>query len=368
MTSSVSFQSVRKTYGDGVALHGLDLDIAPGEFVALLGPSGSGKTTTLNLLAGLIDADDGEIRIGDRVVNDVTPDRRDIAMVFQNYALYPHLTVFENLEFPLKARDRRIAAAEVERRIDRVAGALGLGELLHRYPKELSGGQQQRVALGRAMIRDPKVFLLDEPLSNLDARLRIRMRRDIKALHETIGSTIVYVTHDQAEAMTLANRIAVFSEGRLQQFAPPGDIYSRPANRFVANFVGEREPVFLSGRLVARSGVLAFEAADAALSFPADEVRHLAHLDGNEVVLCLRAEAVRPMAPVEGGTVGTVVQVELSGPDALLYVRLDGGAEVCARAEPTEGYVKGDRIGLRVLARRVTAFDPVSGDALARWA
>jgi len=365
--TSVSFSGVRKTYGNAVALEGLDLAIAPGEFVALLGPSGSGKTTTLNLLAGLIDADGGEIRIGDRVVNDVSPDRRDIAMVFQNYALYPHLTVFENLEFPLKARDRRIAPAEVERRVERVAGTLGLGDLLHRYPKELSGGQQQRVALGRAMIRDPKVFLLDEPLSNLDARLRIRMRRDIKALHEAIGSTIVYVTHDQAEAMTLATRIAVFSEGRLQQFAPPDEIYSRPANLFVAEFVGEREPVLLEGQLVARGGRLVLETAASVLTLDPAGAGHLAHLAGRRVVLCLRAEALRPARDTTAADAATVSLVELSGPDALLYCTLDGGTEVCARADPAERFAKGDRIGLTTVGARITAFDPQTREALSRW-
>ncbi|TPQ46226.1 ABC transporter ATP-binding protein [Prosthecomicrobium hirschii] len=361
--TSVTFAGVRKTYGDTVALAGLDLAIEPGEFVALLGPSGSGKTTTLNLLAGLIDADDGEIRIGGRVVNDVTPDRRDIAMVFQNYALYPHLTVFENLEFPLRARDRRVAATVVEAKVDRVAGTLGLGDLLHRYPKELSGGQQQRVALGRAMIREPKVFLLDEPLSNLDARLRIRMRRDIKALHEAIGSTIVYVTHDQAEAMTLATRIAVFAEGRLQQFASPAEIYARPANLFVAGFLGEREPVLMAGRIETGDG-LAFVAPDGRLALDAAAARHLAPFAGRPVVLCIRAEALRPSRGTDGADGAVVAQVELSGPDAILYCRLDGGAEVVARADPADGFAKGDRIGLTADAARLTAFDPTTGAAL----
>ena len=187
--------------------------------MSLLGPSGSGKSTTLNILAGLIEADEGDIWIGGRLVNGLSPDRRDIAMVFQSYALYPHMTVFENIAFPLRARRRRQREAEIEANVTRVAEVLGVADLLSRYPKELSGGQQQRVALGRAMVRDPKVFLLDEPLSNLDARLRMRMRHDLKALHRRIGSTIVYVTHDQAEAMSMSSRIAVFNEGALQQFA-----------------------------------------------------------------------------------------------------------------------------------------------------
>jgi ABC-type sugar transport system ATPase subunit len=364
--TSVSFSGVRKTYGEAIALEGLDLAIAPGEFVALLGPSGSGKTTTLNLLAGLVDADEGEIRIGDQVVNHLTPDRRNIAMVFQNYALYPHMTVHENLAFPLQARDRRIGADAVAQRVERVAETLGLGELLHRYPKELSGGQQQRVALGRAMIRDPQVFLLDEPLSNLDARLRIRMRRDIKALHQAIGSTIVYVTHDQSEAMTLADRIAIFSEGRLQQFARPSQIYSQPANLFVASFVGEREPALLEGVLTAEEGRLSFQAGADVLDLGTDEISHLQPLAGRRVVLCLREEAVRPVRDARGAG-ALVTMVELSGPESVLTCQLPGGAELFARADPALGITRGQRIGLSVTPARVTAFDPDNQDLLSRW-
>jgi len=364
--SSVTFSGVSKHYGDAIALDRLDLAIDAGEFVALLGPSGSGKTTTLNLLAGLIEADEGEIRIGDRIVNDVTPDKRDIAMVFQNYALYPHMTVFENLEFPLQARDGRIAAAEVERRVGKVAGTLGLGELLHRYPKELSGGQQQRVALGRAMIRDPHVFLLDEPLSNLDARLRIRMRRDIKALHKAIGSTIVYVTHDQAEAMSLADRIAVFAGGKLQQFATPAELYGNPTNLFVAGFVGEREPAFLTGSFDLHDGRLRFASDDAALALPIAEARHLAHLVARRVVLCVRAEALR--VERDGPGVPAIVSdVELYGAEAIVYARLEQGAELPCRAEASAGFKPGEGIRLTAIAARLTAFDPDTQRALTRW-
>ena len=364
--SSVTFSGVSKHYGDTIALERLDLEIAAGEFVALLGPSGSGKTTTLNLLAGLIEADAGEIRIGTRIVNDLSPDKRDIAMVFQNYALYPHMTVFENLEFPLQARDARIADAEVEKRVEKVAGTLGLGALLHRYPKELSGGQQQRVALGRAMIRDPQVFLLDEPLSNLDARLRIRMRRDIKALHKEIGSTIVYVTHDQAEAMSLADRIAVFAGGRLQQFATPAQIYANPANLFVAGFVGEREPVFLTGEISLRDGLICFTSADAALEMPMADAPHLAHLASRRVMLCIRAEALR-VERTGPGIPAIIADVELYGAEAIVYARLDQGAELPCRAEASAAFEPGERIFLTVIAARVTAFDPDTQLALARW-
>src|SRR5690606_12284141 len=204
--SAVTFNSVSKRYGAITALDDLDLVIGEGEFVSLLGPSGSGKSTTLNLLAGLISADSGSIHIGEREITHLPPEQRDLAMVFQNYALYPHMTVAENIAFPLEARKPRPDKADIARRVERVADTLGVGNLLARYPKEISGGQQQRVALGRAMVRDPRVFLLDEPLSNLDARLRVRMRRDLKELHRQLGSTIVYVTHDQSEAMTLSDR------------------------------------------------------------------------------------------------------------------------------------------------------------------
>ena len=359
----VTFTAVSKRYDDAMALDRLDLAIAEGEFVALLGPSGSGKTTTLNLLAGLIEADEGEIRIGERVVNDLTPDKRDVAMVFQNYALYPHMTVFENLEFPLQARDYRIATAEVERRVGSVAETLGLGELLHRYPKELSGGQQQRVALGRAMIRDPRVFLLDEPLSNLDARLRIRMRRDIKALHRKLGSTIVYVTHDQAEAMTLADRIAVFANGRLQQFASPAEIYGRPANLFVAGFVGEREPSLLVGTLTRDSGRIRFVGADAELSLPIADAPHLRHHTGR-ATLCLRAEA---LTVASDGVAATVIDVEHAGVEAVAYVRLAQGAELCCRIEAAAAPGPGETIRVAPVGARLHAFDPDSQLSLANW-
>jgi len=364
--ANVSFSGVSKVYGDAIALAELDLSIAQGEFVALLGPSGSGKTTTLNLLAGLIDADEGEIRIGDRVVNDVTPDKRDIAMVFQNYALYPHMTVFENLEFPLKARDRNVATAVVENRVGTVAETLGLGELLHRYPRELSGGQQQRVALGRAMIRDPKVFLLDEPLSNLDARLRIRMRRDIKALHKAIGSTIIYVTHDQAEAMTLADRIAVFAGGRLQQFGSPAEIYGRPANKFVAGFVGEREPAMLSGSLSVEGASLRFAGPDARFDMPLASARQLAHLGGRAVELCVRPEAVS--VSNSGAAIPAVItDVEIDGPGLFAYARVADGAELSFHLDANQSLRVGDALGLGLQGGRLTAFDPQTQLALARW-
>ncbi len=355
--AAVTFARVSKRYGATTALDALDLEIGDGEFVSLLGPSGSGKTTTLNLLAGLLDADDGDIRIGGQRVNDVPPDRRDIAMVFQNYALYPHMTVFENVAFPLEARRPKPKADEIATKVERVAAMLGVKDLLHRYPRELSGGQQQRVALGRAMVRDPKVFLLDEPLSNLDARLRIRMRHDIKQLHAAIGSTIVYVTHDQAEAMTLSSRIAVFNHGRLQQYAPPDAIYNRPANMFVANFVGEREVTFLHGRL-AREGAHALFAGDALrFRLPGAAAPLAAALD-RPAVIGIRAEAVAARGDGGGALPGTVTVTELSGPDQIAYVRVADGVELACRADPAQRLARDMTVTLDFVAPRLLAFDP----------
>jgi ABC-type sugar transport system ATPase subunit len=363
--SSVVFENVTKRFGKVEALSQLDLAVDEGEFVSLLGPSGSGKTTTLNLLAGLMPMDEGEIRIGGRVVSHLPPDKRDIAMVFQNYALYPHMTVFENLAFPLKARPPRPSAAEIDKRVRKVAATLGVAEFLARYPKELSGGQQQRVALGRAMIRDPRVFLLDEPLSNLDARLRIRMRHDIKALHAAIRSTIIYVTHDQAEAMTLSSRIAVFNKGRLQQFAPPEEVYDRPANMFVANFVGEREINFLHGKVAAAGSHPCFEGHG--MSLLLDGVAGVDCLSpGQDVVLGVRAEGLMPNAGRSGES-ATVTQVELAGPDLIVYARPAAAAdlELCCRAETGVRYQAGERIGIALNPSRVHLFDPRTERSLA---
>jgi len=358
--SDVTFHAVSKSFGTVAALESLDLAIASGEFVSLLGPSGSGKTTTLNLLAGLIDADRGTIRIGARDVTDLPPDKRDIAMVFQNYALYPHMTVFENVAFPLRARRPRLAEADIERRVERVVATLGIAELLARYPREISGGQQQRVALGRAMIRDPKVFLLDEPLSNLDARLRIRMRHDLKALHSAIRSTIVYVTHDQAEAMTLSTRIAVFDKGRLQQFATPDEIYNQPANAFVANFVGDRETNFLDGTL--REGAGGLDIAGSGWALTLARPAPAGATAGGAVRIGVRPEALTPVdAAGENVVDAEIAQTELAGPELFFYARLSGGAELGCRFVPSAALARGQRVRLRFDQHRVHLFDPTTG-------
>ena len=364
--SHVTFSAVSKRFGKVVALDKLDLAIEKGEFVSLLGPSGSGKTTTLNLLAGLLPIEEGEIRIDGKRVNDLSPDKRDIAMVFQNYALYPHMTIFENIAFPLKAKRGRFAPAEIETRVASVAEMLGVGDLLARYPKELSGGQQQRVALGRAMVRDPKVFLLDEPLSNLDARLRIRMRQDIKALHARIGSTIVYVTHDQAEAMSMSSRIAVFAKGQLQQFASPADIYNRPANLFVAGFVGEREINQFPARLARADGAAKLDAGAFAIDLAPEAALDAAL--GRDLVAGIRAESLEPQeAPAQGTIAGEVALAELIGPDLILQVKI-GALKLDCRSDPRMGFKPGDRVHLKPRPDAVHLFDRQTTDNVRRYA
>ncbi|HEV2590727.1 MAG TPA: sn-glycerol-3-phosphate ABC transporter ATP-binding protein UgpC, partial [Gaiellaceae bacterium] len=244
--ASITFDDVTKTYGDGfLAVSDLNLEIKDSEFVVLVGPSGCGKTTALRMIAGLEEISGGEIRIGDRVVNNLPPGDRDVAMVFQNYALYPHMTVAENIGFAL--RMRKVPKAEARQRIQETARVIGLTDHLDRKPRQLSGGQRQRVAMGRAIVREPQVFLMDEPLSNLDAKLRVQMRVELKKRHLRLGTTAIYVTHDQVEAMTLGNRIAVLSDGKLQQLGTPQEVYDSPANLFVASFIGSPPMNLLRG-------------------------------------------------------------------------------------------------------------------------
>jgi ABC-type sugar transport system ATPase subunit len=302
---NVSFASVTKRFdGGAVAVDDLSLEIHDGEFMIFVGPSGCGKTTALRMIAGLERPTVGAIRIGDQVVNDISAKDRDIAMVFQNYALYPHMTVARNLGYPL--RQRHIGRAEVGRRVGEVARMLGLEELLGRRPAQLSGGQRQRVAMGRALVREPEVFLLDEPLSNLDAKLRVQMRAELKRLHARLGITTVYVTHDQVEAMTLGHRIAVMSQGRLQQIGRPQDVYDTPCNVFVAGFIGSPPMNLLHGRAEdgrVRAGDLEFEC-------PAPD---------GEVILGLRPEALRRVGADGAGLDLEVAVVESLGDEVIVH-------------------------------------------------
>src|SRR6188508_638144 len=245
--ASVGIRDVKKAFGTTHVIHGVNISIADGEFVVLVGPSGCGKSTLLRMIAGLENITAGEIRIGERVVNNVPPKERDIAMVFQNYALYPHMTVADNMAFSMKLRGA--PQSEIDERVNRAAGILGLSQLLGRYPRQLSGGQRQRVAMGRAIVRDPQVFLFDEPLSNLDAKLRVQMRTEIKELHQRLKTTSIYVTHDQIEAMTMADKIVVMNGGRVEQIGTPLELYDQPANLFVAGFIGSPAMNFLKGEV-----------------------------------------------------------------------------------------------------------------------
>jgi multiple sugar transport system ATP-binding protein len=289
--SGVTLKNLTKAFKEVVAVNDLNLDIRDKEFMVLVGPSGCGKTTALRMIAGLEEATEGEILIGSRLVNDVSPKDRDIAMVFQNYALYPHMTVFDNMAFGLKLR--KVPRAEIQRRVDEVAKMLGLDTLLQRKPKQLSGGQRQRVALGRAIVREPAVFLMDEPLSNLDAKLRVQTRAELIKLHRRLGITTVYVTHDQVEAMTMGDRIAVMSDGLLQQVDTPLHLYNRPANKFVAGFIGSPAMNFADAA-VQRAGSetwLQFE-GDLRLRLPQDKAAALDDYVGKSVTFGIRPEDI----------------------------------------------------------------------------
>jgi multiple sugar transport system ATP-binding protein len=342
--ATVSFREVVKDFGKTRVLHGISLDIGDGEFVVLVGPSGCGKSTLLRMLAGLEDISGGSIAIDGRVVNDLDSKDRDIAMVFQSYALYPHMTVRDNMGFSLRLRDEKRSL--IAERVAQAAKILNLGPYLGRYPRELSGGQRQRVAMGRAIVRDPKVFLFDEPLSNLDAKLRVAMRSEIKALHQRLKTTTVYVTHDQIEAMTMADRIAVMNEGRIEQLGQPLALYDRPANLFVAQFIGSPAMNIFDG--VVRSG-----AVDALGSrWPA-----AAGAEGQKVKYGLRPEHLEPAST---GIAAEVVVVEPMGAETEILVKVgDTNLTVITRGRSTAG--PGDRVFLAPQAAHVHLFDAQTG-------
>ena len=298
----VEFREVSKVFGDGTrAVDRLDLEIANGEFMVLVGPSGCGKTTALRMVAGLEEITDGTVRIGDRVVNDLSPKSRDIAMVFQSYALYPHLTVRDNVAFPLKMK--RTPKDEIRRRVQEAARILDLEPLLGRKPRALSGGQRQRVAMGRAIVREPAVFLMDEPLSNLDAKLRVQMRADIKRIQAELGVTTIYVTHDQVEAMTMGHRVAVMRKGELQQVAPPQELYDRPVNLFVGGFIGSPAMNMLEARIERTNGGLAAVLGETRLALDDETLSRrpaLQAYEGREVVLGIRPEDLDDAALANG--------------------------------------------------------------------
>ena len=350
--ASVAIRDVRKAYGATQVIHGVNVEIKDGEFVILVGPSGCGKSTLLRMIAGLENISGGEIRIGERVVNDVPPKERDIAMVFQNYALYPHMTVYDNMGFSLKLRSA--PKDEIRQRVEKAAGILNLMPLLERYPRQLSGGQRQRVAMGRAIVRNPQVFLFDEPLSNLDAKLRVAMRAEIKELHQRLKTTTVYVTHDQIEAMTMADKIVVMHDGIVEQIGAPLELYDRPGNLFVAGFIGSPSMNFLKGRLASEGGKAVFRSAGG-LAFPAGNPA--AGAIGKSVTFGFRPEH---LALAAGGVQVQVVVVEPTGSETQVVVKSGAEEFVCLFRERVTAK-PGETIGVTPDPALVHLFDGESG-------
>ena len=324
---AIEFRNLTKRFGQQVVVDELSLTIDDGEFVVLLGPSGCGKSTTLRMLAGLEEVTSGDILVGNERVNDVPPQRRDLAMVFQNYALYPHLSVAENIAYPL--RIRKLSREQITSKVERVAGLLEIAHLLARKPRELSGGERQRVALARAIVREPRAYLMDEPLSNLDARLRVQMRGELKRLQHELGTTTIYVTHDQAEAMTLAHRVAVMHRGKLQQFDTPLSVYNRPANRFVAEFVGSPSMNFIDGRIEPETQTFRTDQISLRLTRLVEGARGI---EGGAVTLGIRPEHIRvSFVRRDGWLVARVYVTELMGSETFVFLTL-GNERIIARA------------------------------------
>ncbi len=349
--AKVQLKGIRKTYGQGpkavAAIHGITAAIADGEFVVMVGPSGCGKSTLLRMVAGLEEVTEGEILIGERIVNQLEPKERDIAMVFQNYALYPHMSVYDNMAYGL--RIRHLSKAEIEMRVQKAAAILELGALLQRTPRQLSGGQRQRVAMGRAIVREPAVFLFDEPLSNLDAKLRVQMRLELQKLHRTLGTTSLYVTHDQVEAMTLGQRLIVMNSGRAEQIGTPAEVYGRPASMFVAGFIGSPPMNLLQGR-VSADGTQFDCSPGVAVALPAPH-RELA---GRECVLGVRPEHLFAGRP---GLALVVEMVEVLGADLLVHGRL-GQQSLVLRAPAAMPVAVGARITAGFDLAALHWFDP----------
>ncbi len=354
----IRFENVGKRYPNGfVALAGLDLDVRDKEFLVLLGPSGCGKSTTLNMIAGLEEVTDGTLRFDDAVMNDVPPHRRDVAMVFQSYALYPHKTVYDNIAFGLKMRKH--PKDEIDRRVRDAARRLEIEPLLQRRPDQLSGGQRQRVALGRAMVRQPQVFLMDEPLSNLDAALRISMRAEIKQLHQAMQTTFVYVTHDQAEALTLADRIVVMRSGVVQQVGTPDEIYERPRNMFVASFLGNPPINFLEGRLVREGENVLFVRGGLRIPLVDPLATALREHGGREVVLGIRAEDVAEHGQQGPQLQGRILSVLPVGSDRFVELEVEG-RKVFLRLGKEAQYREGEHAALGLNLHRLHVFDKAS--------
>ena len=363
--AEVNLRQVVKKYGDVEAVRSIDLDIPNNEFVVLVGPSGCGKSTTLRMIAGLEEITAGDIAIGGEVVNDLPPKDRDIAMVFQNYALYPHMTSFENMAFGLKLR--KFPKAEIKSRVEQAAHILDITELLERRPKALSGGQRQRVAMGRAIVRNPKVFLFDEPLSNLDAKLRVQMRTEIKRVHQKVKTTTVYVTHDQVEAMTLADRVVVMNQGRIEQIGPPQELYHKPRTRFVAGFIGSPAMNFLPCTVEAHGDGLRVRLSDTiALPVPAGRAAQYRAAVGKEMIFGLRPEHITEPKPGNGAAAGAtdfasvLDVVEPMGMETMVFFAING-TEVCGRVDPLAAGEAGTSMRLHANMDHMHLIDPATG-------
>jgi len=365
--AEVTLRQVTKTYDDTPAVRGIDLQILDKEFVVLVGPSGCGKSTTLRMIAGLEDITGGEILVGGAVINDVPPKDRDIAMVFQNYALYPHMTVYENMSFGLRLK--KVAKDEIRVRVENAARILDISALLERKPKQLSGGQRQRVAMGRAIVRNPKVFLFDEPLSNLDAKLRVQMRIEIKRVHQKVRTTTIYVTHDQVEAMTLADRVVVMNDGLIEQVGAPNDLYHAPKTKFVAGFIGSPAMNFAPCKLEEMAGGLQVRLNED-IAFPVPQGRagrYRPHLHRSDLLFGLRPEHIlerrsQPEPNLHAFDV-TLEVTEPMGMETLVYFRVNG-TEVCGRVNPNAGAKAGAPMRLVADLNNMHLIDDASGMVL----
>ena len=364
--ASVTYDHVFKKFGDVIAVNDLNIHIADKEFLVLVGPSGCGKTTALRCLAGLEEISEGRIMIGDRVVNDVAPKDRDIAMVFQSYALYPHMSVYDNMAFGLKLR--KVPKDEIKRRVQIAAEILGIQALLDRKPRQLSGGQRQRVAVGRAIVREPKVFLFDEPLSNLDAKLRVETRANISKLHQQLATTFIYVTHDQVEAMTMASRIAVINKGILQQIDTPQTLYDFPDNLFVAGFIGSPAMNFFKAKLTKGDGKLFVDAGPFKVEVPAERNSAYTPFVDKPVIMGIRPEDIhdihfQPPSIFPQLVEGVVDVTELMGNEIFLYITA-GEHSFVARVDPRSKVVMGERTQLVFNAANMHLFDPDTEQAI----
>jgi multiple sugar transport system ATP-binding protein len=364
--ASVTYDHVFKSFGDVVAVNDMNIEVADKEFLVLVGPSGCGKTTALRLLAGLEEISDGEIKIGDRVVNDVAPKDRDIAMVFQSYALYPHLSVHDNMAFGLKLR--KFSKEEIKRRVGEAADILGIHDLLDRKPRQLSGGQRQRVAVGRAIVREPKVFLFDEPLSNLDAKLRVAMRAEINKLHQRLQTTFIYVTHDQVEAMTMATRIAVINKGILLQVDSPQNLYDSPNNLFVAGFIGSPAMNFFPAKLRKDNGKLMIDTGAFTVAIPSENAKPYETHEGKNVIFGIRPEDIHDpkFTPPNVHTENVESQVdvtELMGNEIFLHM-LSGENSFVARVDPRSNMRVGEKTQIAFDMDNIHVFDAETEEAI----